>query len=276
MLPPHVSALIIPLQTLVTALSIAEQMPQIEVAVGEHSTVLVFRILAPINSEDEVLLRDFADLHGIQIWLQSKGPDTAVPFYPLDAPPLSYSLPEYALTYPFKPTEFTQVNPYINRMLVRRAMSLLAPQANEHIADMFCGLGNFTLPIARSGARVLGLEGSAALVARAKQSAELNGLEVDFREMNLFEINETSLPDLGHFDKWLIDPPRDGALELVKAITPATAPERIVYISCNPATLARDAAILVAVQGYRLTAAGAVNMFPHTAHVESIAVFDRG
>jgi 23S rRNA (uracil1939-C5)-methyltransferase len=140
---------------------------------------------------------------------------------------------------------------------------------------MFCGLGNFTLPIARSGARVLGLEGSAALVARAKQSAELNGLDVDFREMNLFEINETTLPDLGQFDKWLIDPPRDGALELVKAITLETAPGRIVYISCNPATLARDAAILVQLQGYRLTAAGAVNMFPHTAHVESIAVFDR-
>ncbi len=275
-LPPHVSALIVPLQTLVTALSIAEQMPQIEVAVGEHSTVLVFRILAPINGEDEVLLRSFADLHGIQIWLQSKGPDTAVPFHPLAAPPLTYSLPEFNLTYPFKPTEFTQINPYINRMLVRRAMSLLAPQANEHIADMFCGLGNFTLPIARSGARVLGLEGSAALVARAKQSAELNGLEVVFREMNLFEINESTLPDLGHFDKWLIDPPRDGALELVKAITPANAPGRIVYISCNPATLARDAAILVAVHGYRLTAAGAVNMFPHTAHVESIAVFERG
>jgi 23S rRNA (uracil1939-C5)-methyltransferase len=274
-LPPHISALIVPLQELVTALSIAEQMPQIEVAVGEHSSVLVFRILAPINEQDGVLLREFAELHGIQIWLQTKGPDTALPFHPPQAAPLSYSLPEFDLTYPFMPTEFTQVNPYINRMLVRRAMTLLAAQAGERIADMFCGLGNFTLPIARSGAKVLGLEGSAALVARAKQNAELNGLKVDFGEADLFAVSPDTLLQLGRFDKWLVDPPRDGALELVKAITPETAPDRIVYVSCNPATLARDAAILVEVQGYRLTAAGAVNMFPHTAHVESIAVFDR-
>lgn len=274
-LPPHISALIVPLQELVAALSIAEQMPQIEMAVGEASSVLVFRILAPIDERDEVLLRDFADLHGVQIWLQSKGPDTAQPFHPLNMPSLSYSLPEYALTYPFKPTEFTQVNPDINRMLVRRAMSLLAPQPHERIADMFCGLGNFTLPIARSGAQVLGMEGSAALVARARQSAELNGLKVDFREADLFDVSEDTLLQLGKFDKWLIDPPRDGALELVKAISAKIAPNRIVYISCNPATLARDAAVLVNVQGYVLRAAGAVNMFPHTAHVESIAVFDQ-
>jgi 23S rRNA (uracil1939-C5)-methyltransferase len=161
-------------------------------------------------------------------------------------------------------------------MLVRRAMTLLAAQAGERIADMFCGLGNFTLPIARSGARVLGLEGSAALVARAKQNAELNGLKVDFGEADLFAVNADTLLQLGRFDKWLVDPPRDGALELVKAITPETAPDRIVYVSCNPATLARDAAVLVQAQGYRLTAAGAVNMFPHTAHVESIAVLDKG
>lgn len=278
-LPAHISALIIPLQELVTALSIAEQMPQIELAVGEASSVLVFRILAPINDKDGELLRDFADLHGVQVWLQSKGPDTAVPFHPPQAPSLSYSLPEYGLTYPFKPTEFTQVNPDINRMLVRRAMSLLAPQPHERIADLFCGLGNFTLPIARSGAQVLGMEGSTALVARARQSAELNGflngLQVEFREADLFEVNEDRLRELGRFDKWLIDPPRDGALELVKAITADTAPNRIVYVSCNPATLARDAAVLVNIQGYALRAAGAVNMFPHTAHVESIALFER-
>ena len=275
-LPPHISALITPLQALVTALSIAQQMPQIEVAVGEQATVLVFRILAPINEQDGVLLREFADQHGIQIWLQSKGPDTAQPFHPPNPPSLSYSLPEFNLTYPFKPTEFTQVNPYINRMLVRRAMMLLAPQANQRIADMFCGLGNFTLPIARSGAQVLGFEGNQALVNRAIESAALNGLQVDFRVANLFEVTETSLLELGKFDKWLIDPPRDGAQELVKSITPETAPSRIVYVSCNPATLARDAAILVEAHGYRLKAAGAVNMFPHTAHVESIAVFELG
>jgi 23S rRNA (uracil1939-C5)-methyltransferase len=137
-------------------------------------------------------------------------------------------------------------------------------------------LGNFTLPIARSGAQVIGLEGSAALVRRAMQSADLNGLKVEFREDNLFEVTETSLAALGHFDRWLIDPPRDGALELVKAITPQTAPEVIVYVSCNPSTLARDAGVLVHVQGYRMVAAGVVNMFPHTAHVESVAVFEKG
>jgi 23S rRNA (uracil1939-C5)-methyltransferase len=276
-LPPHISALIMPLQDLVTALSIKDQMPQIEVAVGEHVSALVFRILAPINAADEALLKVFADEHQVQIWLQSKGPDTATPLHPLDAPELSYSLPEFDLVYPFMPTEFTQVNPQINRVMVRRAMKLLNPQPNEKIADFFCGLGNFTLPIARSGATVLGLEGAVTLVHRAVQSAESNGLEksTEFREANLFEVTEDSLSQLGKFDKWLIDPPRDGAMALVQALNAESSPSRIVYISCNPATLARDAGILVREKGYRIIAAGVVNMFPHTAHVESMAVFER-
>jgi 23S rRNA (uracil1939-C5)-methyltransferase len=276
-LPPHISALIVPLQDLLAKLSIKDRMPQIEVAVGEHVSVLVFRVLDPITPEDEPLLREFADTYGVQVWLQSKGPETAKPFHPLDAPELSYSLPEYDLVYPFKPIEFTQVNPQINRVLVRRAMRLLDPQPGERIADFFCGLGNFTLPIARMGANVLGMEGSAALVQRAKESAERNGLThaVEFREADLFEKTADSLAALGHFDKWLIDPPRDGALELIKAIEENTAPQRIVYVSCNPATLARDAGMLVQVKGYRMVAAGVVNMFPHTAHVESIALFEK-
>jgi 23S rRNA (uracil1939-C5)-methyltransferase len=162
-------------------------------------------------------------------------------------------------------------------VLVRRAMRLLDPQPGERIADFFCGLGNFTLPIARMGANVLGMEGSAALVQRAKESAERNGLThaVEFREADLFEKTADSLAALGHFDKWLIDPPRDGAVELIKAIEENTAPQRIVYVSCNPATLARDAGMLVQVKGYRMVAAGVVNMFPHTAHVESIALFEK-
>jgi len=275
-LPPHISALIVPLQDLLAKLSIKDRMPQVEVAVGEHVSVLVFRVLDPITPEDEPLIREFADTYGVQVWLQSKGPETAKPFHPLEAPELSYSLPEYDLVYPFKPIEFTQVNPQINRVLVGRAMRLLDPQPGERIADFFCGLGNFTLPIARMGATVLGMEGSAALVQRAKEGAERNGLAhaVEFREADLFEKTADSLAALGHFDKWLIDPPRDGAMELIKAIEEKTAPQRIVYVSCNPATLARDSGLLVH-KGYRVVAAGVVNMFPHTAHVESIALFEK-
>ena len=177
---------------------------------------------------------------------------------------------------PFAPSEFTQVNSALNRVMISRAMRLLAPQPGESIADFFCGLGNFTLPIARSGAQVVGVEGSAALVARARQNAASNGLSknTEYIAMNLFEMSEAELAKLGKFDKWLVDPPRDGAHELVKAITPLTAPRRIVYVSCNPATLARDAEVLVHVHGYVLKSAGVMNMFPHTSHVESIGVFE--
>ena len=156
-------------------------------------------------------------------------------------------------------------------------MALLYPQPGERIADLFCGLGNFTLPIARKGAQVLGLEGSVALLRRARENAERNGLAeaAEFREADLFEITPETLATLGRFDKWLIDPPRDGALELIKAIENDTAPQRIVYVSCAPATLARDAGVLVQVKGFTMKAAGVINMFPHTAHVESIAVFER-
>lgn len=286
-LPPHVSALIVPLQQLVAKLSVIDRLPQIEVAVGEHATVLVLRILEPLQPADKPLLCEFADRHGVQIWTQSKGPDTVMPFYPTNGPGLSYTLPEFNLVYPFKPTEFTQVNPHINRVMLRRAMQLLDPQPDERIADFFCGLGNFTLPIARSGASVLGMEGSTALVQRARESAALNGLadQVEFREADLFKMTSGALAGLGRFDKWLVDPPRDGALELFKALPDIEPPEpqaslgatpqRIVYVSCNPATLARDAGLLVHIKGYRLVAAGVINMFPHTAHVESMAIFER-
>lgn len=276
-LPPHVSALIVPLQELLFQLSIRDCMPQIEVAIGDEVSVLVLRILQPIEPRDEPLLRAFADRHGVQLWLQPKGPETATPFHPLDGPQLSYSLPEFNLVYPFMPTEFTQVNPHINRVLVRRAMALLDPRPGERIADFFCGLGNFTLPIARRGATVVGLEGSAALVRRALQGADYNGLTsmTEFREVDLFAVNTEDVAALGHFDKWLIDPPRDGAFDLIKAIPDEGGPTRIVYVSCNPSTLARDAGYLSLVKGYQLKAAGVVNMFPHTAHVESMAVFEK-
>lgn len=284
-LPPHVSQLIPAMKELVGKLSVRESLPQIEVAVGELSTVLVLRILAPLQASDTAPIKAFADTHGVEIWTQSKGPDTVQPFYPPQGPGLSYSLPEFDLRYPFKPTEFTQVNPHINRVMLRRAMQLLQPQAGERIADFFCGLGNFTLPIARSGASVFGMEGSAALVARAHESAVLNGLQgqVEYQEADLFKMTPELLASLGHFDKWLVDPPRDGAMELIKSLPDVAdanapskhAPQRIVYVSCNPSTLARDAGILVHSKGYRLLASGVINMFPHTAHVESIALFER-
>ncbi|WP_230369045.1 methyltransferase domain-containing protein [Paludibacterium denitrificans] len=210
----------------------------------------------------------------MQIWLQPKGPDTCYPFYPLDVPKLSYSLPGFNIDMPYYPTEFTRVNPQINGVMVARALKFLDPQPGERIADMFCGIGNFTLPIARSGATVHGMEGSEALVKRAVENATHNGLQdkVSYEMANLFEVTEDSFAALGKFDKMLIDPPRDGAVQLLKALTEETAPPRIVYVSCNPATLARDAGILVHTKGYTLKAAGIINMFPHTAHVESVAL----
>ena len=275
-LPPHVSALLLPLRELFAALSVAERLPQVELAVGTQCTALVLRILEPLNAHDKDLLRRFADRHEVVFYLQPKGPDTAYRFYPLPGPPLSYSLPEFGLELEFKPTDFTQVNHAVNRVLVRRTLRLLDAQAGERIADLFCGLGNFTLPIACSGATVVGVEGSPALVERGRQSAAANGLadKVEFAVANLFECTPESMAALGRLDKMLIDPPREGAIEVVKSLG-EDGPRRIVYVSCNPATLARDAEVLVAVKGYRFTAAGVVNMFPHTGHVESIAVFDK-
>jgi 23S rRNA (uracil1939-C5)-methyltransferase len=275
-LPPKIARLLPLLAQMNEGLSVRDDLPQIEVAVGEHVDALVLRIMKPLSADDEVTIKQFADTHQVQFWLQTKGPETVLPFYPLDAPALSYSLPEFGITMPFSPTDFTQVNSTLNRLMMSRAMRLLSPQKGERIADFFCGLGNFTLPIARSGAQVVGIEGSASLLQRAAQNAALNGLgaNTQFSVMNLFEMNEETLAKLGHFDKMLIDPPRDGAFELVKALG-ADAPQRIVYVSCNPATLARDAEVLVHQKGYVLKAAGIMNMFPHTSHVESIALFER-
>lgn len=274
-LPPAVSALLMPLRALIAELSICERLPQIEVAVGAQCTALVLRILEPLNGQDEDLLRAFADQYGVAFYLQPKGPDTAYLFHPSNAR-LSYVLPEFGLELDFRPTEFTQVNHAVNRILVRRAMRLLDPLPGERIADMFCGLGNFSLPMARLGATVVGVEGSEALVQRGREGAVANALadRIEFRVANLFECTAESLAGLGALDKMLIDPPREGAIELVKALPP-DGPRRIVYVSCNPATLARDAAVLVNVQGYRFRAAGVVNMFPHTAHVESMALFEK-
>jgi len=281
-LTPKIAGLLPLLAELIAGLSIRDKLPQIEVAVGDHVDALVLRVLEPPGSTDEEALRAFADRNEIQFWLQTGGYDSIAPFHPVNAPALSYSLPEFGIVMPFAPSEFTQVNSALNRVMISRAIRLLDPQPGERIADFFCGLGNFTLPIARSGAQVLGIEGSAALVARARQNAEFNGLaeNAKYAAMNLFGITEAGYAELGPFDKLLIDPPRDGAIELVKSLgcrdgSGDTAPRRIVYVSCSPATLARDAQILVQVHGYALKSAGVMNMFPHTSHVESIAVFEK-
>jgi 23S rRNA (uracil1939-C5)-methyltransferase len=271
-LPPRVSALIGPLRDLVTGLSIRDRVPQIELAVGAEVVVLVARILQPLSPSDEAAMRAFADAHRVQLWLQPAGPDSARPFHPLEAPPLYYALPEFGVRIHFGPTDFTQVNHAVNEILVRRALALLAPRENERVLDLFCGLGNFALPIAACGAEVIGIEGHAGLVERARRNAAANGLVAQFQVANLFEPSVCAA--LPRCDAMLVDPPREGAIEVVKALSGA-GPQRIVYVSCDPATLARDAGVLVNVQGYRLAAAGVVNMFPHTAHVESIAHFVR-
>jgi len=275
-LPPRMSALIHPLRDLVSALSIRSRLPQIEVALGEGADVLVFRILEPLLPPDVELLRRFADRHGVRLYLQPGGPETAAPMSAADETDLHYALPEFDLKIRFAPTDFTQVNHAVNRVLVRRALALLDPQPGDRVADLFCGVGNFTLAIARGGATVLGVEGSAELVRRAAMNAELNGLSASasFVERDLYRMGGDPLAGLGRFDRMLLDPPRDGAVEVVKAL-PDDGPRRIVYVSCNPGTLARDAAALTQARGYVLRAAGVVNMFPHTSHVESLAVFDR-
>jgi 23S rRNA (uracil1939-C5)-methyltransferase len=260
-------------------------------ACGDHVTALVLRHLEPLSDGDLTHLHDFAVQHHVQWWLQPKGPDTVRLLVDQPSEQLSYALPEYGITMPFKPTDFTQVNPHINRVLVTRALRLLDVQAHERVIDWFCGLGNFTLPLATLARVVLGIEGSDALVVRSRENLLHNQslhqaslAPTQFVARNLFEMTPELLIQDGVADKWLVDPPREGAFALAQTLATLNEqpelrqgwlpPKRIVYVSCNPATLARDAGLLVNVAGYRCTHAGAVNMFPHTAHVESMAVFE--
>jgi 23S rRNA (uracil1939-C5)-methyltransferase len=281
-LPPKVSGLLRPLRALVGAMRTRDRLPQIELAAGDLTTALVLRHLDPLPDHDLGLLRAFGHEHDVQWWLQPGGPDSVQPLDSANGE-LQYALPEFGITMPFRPTDFTQVNSRINRVLVGRAVRLLDTQPTDVVADWFCGLGNFTLPLATRARRVLGVEGSQALVERARTNAALNGLaeRTAFEPRNLFELEPAALKALGPADRWLVDPPREGAFALVKALADLRddsdwrAPGRIVYVSCNPATLARDAGLLVHQAGYTCSLAGVVNMFPHTAHVESMAVFDR-
>ena len=301
-LPPHVDAMLMPLRALIASMDAAETCPQIELACGDRVTALVLRHLEPLSAADLARLRAFAQQHaGVQWWLQSKGPET-VCLLDEGGEELNYALPEFGITMPFKPTDFTQVNPQINRVLVSRALRLLDVQSDERVIDWFCGLGNFTLPLATQAREVLGIEGSETLVARSRENYRKNKAlaqagkslaSTDFVARNLFDMTPELLIADGVADKWLVDPPREGAFALARSLaslhqqklglsedptTPGadawSAPKRIVYVSCNPSTLARDAGLLVNLAGYRCSGAGVVNMFPHTAHVESIAVFD--
>ncbi len=284
-LPSAVSALLMPLRELIASMDQRDRLPQIELAAGDTVTALVLRHLEPLTPGDAQRLRDFGQQHAVQWWLQPKGPDTVHLLDAAGAEPLAYRLPEFDVSMPFRPTDFTQVNPHINRVLVARAVRLLDPQPTERVIDWFCGLGNFSLPLARRCADVLGIEGSETLVQRARDNARLNGLDrrAQFAARNLFEMTPAQLVADGTAQRWLVDPPREGAFALVKALADLHAapsagwlpPQRIVYVSCNPATLARDTGLLVHQAGYRCAAAGVINMFPHTAHVESMAVFDR-
>jgi 23S rRNA (uracil1939-C5)-methyltransferase len=312
-LAPHVSAMLVPLRDLIASMEAVESCPQIELAIGDMDggamggggdvTALVLRHMSPLSDADLDRLRHFAAARpGLQWWLQPKGLDTV---HRLDELPghetgqLAYTLPDFGITMPFRPIDFTQVNPHINRVLVSRALGLLAVTKQERVIDWFCGLGNFTLPLATQAREVLGVEGAETLVARSRENLRLNQdlapaqrslAATTFVARNLFEMTPETLVGDGAADKWLVDPPREGAFALVQALAEVrkrvqegvandaerswTPPKRIVYVSCNPATLARDAGVLVQEGGYQCSSAGVVNMFPHTAHVESIAVFD--
>jgi 23S rRNA (uracil1939-C5)-methyltransferase len=267
-LPPRISSLLVPLRILIGNLSIRDRVPQIEIAAGDSATVLLFRHLLPLSEADGALLRQFAERQAVHVWLQPAGPESVAPFHPA----VFDDLPEFGVRIAFQPCDFTQVNPAVNRLLVSRAVRLLDPQPGERVADLFCGIGNFALPLASRGAQVIGFEGSALLVERARENAAANDLVAQFEVADLFQPN---LGAYGRFDKFLIDPPREGAISLVHSL-PDEWPRRIVYVSCDPATLARDADVLVHNKGFQLVNAGVVNMFPHTAHVESIALFERG
>ncbi|MES2954231.1 MAG: 23S rRNA (uracil(1939)-C(5))-methyltransferase RlmD, partial [Pseudomonadota bacterium] len=297
-LPRHVSDLLLPLRVLIGAMDAKETLPQIELACGDDITALVLRHMEPLSDGDVARLRAFAAAHpGLQWWLQSGGPDTVKLLDEVSdvAQQLAYALPAYGISMPFRPTDFTQVNPHINQVLVSRALRLLDVQRDERVIDWFCGLGNFTLPLATQAREVLGIEGSEALVARSRENYASNRAPAHggpalaatkFVARNLFEMTPGMLVADGAADKWLVDPPREGAFELFKALAALqqqaatgvpcddsggqqnlqigdwTPPARIVYVSCNPATLARDAGVLVNDAGYRCTSAGVVNMFP--------------
>lgn len=270
-----VDRLVVPLSDLVTALSIRNRVPQIEVAVADNAVAMVVRVLEPLTDADTELLRRFGREHSIQMFLQPGGYDTIAPMD--EVAPLQYRLPSFDITLQFLPTDFVQVNGALNLQMIERAVALLAPTSEDRVLDLFCGLGNFSLPLARKAGQVVGVEGEASLVERARANAARNGLgNAQFFTANLADESigsaQFSSPWAGQFDKVLLDPPRAGAKEVLPVVAKSGA-DTVLYISCHPGSLARDAGILVHEHGYQLRAAGVMDMFPHTAHVESAALF---
>jgi 23S rRNA (uracil1939-C5)-methyltransferase len=271
-LVPHLRTLPRALAALVETLSIREDVPQVEIAVGDAVTALVFRVMVSPSPVDLTRLAAFAAEHGLQIYLQPGGIDTIHALEP-GYPPLSYAIAPFDVTLEFGPVDFVQVNAGINAAMVETAVAELAPGPGDRVLDLFCGLGNFTLPLARRAASVVGVEGDAVLVAKARANAAANGIgNTAFFTENLFEPASFGGWSRERYECVLLDPPRAGAREVVERMA-SWRPRRVVYISCHPGSLARDAGILVETQGFRLVAAGVMDMFPHTTHVESIAVF---
>lgn len=261
------------LSVMIRQLSCYDQIAQIEVAIGDDAAALIFRHLVDLTEADREILSAFGQQYGFQIYLQPKGPDSIHLLWP-DSAVLNYYLPDHDISLEFQPGDFTQVNAEINRKMVNLALQLLDADQDDRVLELFCGLGNFSLPLARRVGHVTAVEGDVSLIKRARQNAERNGISnVEFHTANLME-DVTGLPWLRKqsYDKVVLDPPRSGAAEMIPHIA-SVNPRRIVYVSCNPSTLARDTGMLVHEHGYKLMQAGVMDMFPHTAHVESIALF---
>jgi 23S rRNA (uracil1939-C5)-methyltransferase len=263
------------LSALVETLSLRDRLPQVELAAGDAVAALIFRVLEAPAAEDVAKLTAFGERNAVQVFIQTGGPGSVRPLREGN-PPLDYAVDEGRITLRFGPADFIQVNREINVAMVSAAVNLLQPQGTDRVLDLFCGLGNFTLSLAARAARVVGVEGDAGLVAKARDNALRNNLgNAEFHVANLFEPVPTSSWAEGAYDLVLLDPPRAGAAEILERMA-QWRPRRVVYISCHPGSLARDAGILVGTQGFKLTGAGVMDMFPHTTHVESIAVFEKG
>lgn len=271
---PQVGQRIAALGELVGSLEAKAQIAQIEIAAGDDAVALAFRNLQPLSEHDRAALVAFGQAHGIAILLQPGGPDSLAPLWP-ESVPLSFRIPEFDVDIAFRPLDFVQVNAGMNRRMVARALELLDPRPEDAVLDLFCGLGNFTLPIARRAGAVVGVEGDAALVARSRENAARNGIgNGEFFAADLFQDHRGAPWATRRYDKLLLDPPRSGAADVLDYL-PRKGTDRVVYVSCHPGSLARDAGLLVERHGFRLEAAGVMDMFPHTAHVESIALFER-
>ena len=272
---PSVDRVLVKIQELISQLSIPDRIPQIEVAVGENGTALVFRHLSPLTEDDRSKLKNFGAQEQLLIYTQEKGPETAAPLNPDATPELFYTLKAFDLEISFSVTHFIQVNGTINELIVELAADWLAPDKDSQVLDLFCGLGNFSLALARRAGRVLGVEGDTSLVEKAKENAAANEVaNAEFQARDLFS-DAVSDWDPGTFSHVLVDPPRSGAIEALKTICTKVAPNALAYVSCNPATLARDAAYLTGPGGYQLIKLAVADMFPHTTHVESAALFVR-